>query len=278
MGSRSMAVFVETEDLRVLIDPGAGLDENRFGLSPHGLETWQLGKHWERIGLYAELADTVILTHYHPVHHGMDSLALYRGKQLFVKNPNRAISVDGRRNAFLFLEKIRGISGEVTYADGRTHEAGGTTLAFSESVPHGSHTHEDHVIQVAVRSQDRVFCFCADVHGFSDPASMDFVISQDPDFLYLDGPETYRLPEPDPKHVLRQSLERIDHVIRSTRIVRLLLDHHLLRDTAWKSRIEPLRDTVTRRSLILQTAAEYRGEDNRLLEANRRRLYEGETL
>ena len=39
-GVRSMATFVETDDLKVLIDPGVALAPVRYGLEPHPLE-WQ---------------------------------------------------------------------------------------------------------------------------------------------------------------------------------------------------------------------------------------------
>ena len=34
-GVRSMATFVETDDLKVLIDPGVALAPVRYGLEPH---------------------------------------------------------------------------------------------------------------------------------------------------------------------------------------------------------------------------------------------------
>ncbi|MDI6904455.1 MAG: hypothetical protein QMD13_03040 [Candidatus Bathyarchaeia archaeon] len=41
-GVRSMATFVETDDLRILIDPRVFLTPGSYGLEPHPLE-------WERL-------------------------------------------------------------------------------------------------------------------------------------------------------------------------------------------------------------------------------------
>jgi len=48
-GVRSMATFVETDDLKVLIDPGVALAPVRYGLGPHPLEWQRLDEAWEAI-------------------------------------------------------------------------------------------------------------------------------------------------------------------------------------------------------------------------------------
>jgi len=56
-GVRSMATFVETDDLRILIDPAASLAPIRYGFGPHPLERQRLDETWEAIRQYAETAD-----------------------------------------------------------------------------------------------------------------------------------------------------------------------------------------------------------------------------
>jgi hypothetical protein len=60
-----MATFVETDDLKVLIDPGVALAPVRYGLEPHPLEWQRLDDTWEAIKQYAENAEVLIVTHYH---------------------------------------------------------------------------------------------------------------------------------------------------------------------------------------------------------------------
>ena len=35
MGTRSMATYVETKDVKIFIDPGVALGPSRYGLPPH---------------------------------------------------------------------------------------------------------------------------------------------------------------------------------------------------------------------------------------------------
>ena len=71
-GVRSMATFVETDDLRILIDPGVALAPIRYGLEPHLLEWQRHDESWEEVKQYAENADVLIVTHDHYDHHDPD--------------------------------------------------------------------------------------------------------------------------------------------------------------------------------------------------------------
>ncbi len=52
-GVRSMATFVETDNLRILIDPGVSLAPIRYGLEPHPLEWERLNETWKTIKQYS---------------------------------------------------------------------------------------------------------------------------------------------------------------------------------------------------------------------------------
>ena len=68
-GVRSMCTYVETSDVKVLLDPGASLAPNRFGFSPHPKEHETMMKCRERISKSAEKAEVVTISHYHFNHH-----------------------------------------------------------------------------------------------------------------------------------------------------------------------------------------------------------------
>jgi predicted metallo-beta-lactamase superfamily hydrolase len=67
-GVRSMATYVETKDLKILIDPGVSLAPLRYGMEPHPLEWQRLDETWETIKRYAEESDVLVVTHYHYDH------------------------------------------------------------------------------------------------------------------------------------------------------------------------------------------------------------------
>ena len=159
MGVRSMATYVETADCRVLIDPAAALGPFRQGLTPHPVEEWCLKKHWQRIHLFAKSADTIIITHYHTAHFVSNILDLYRNKKLLLKNPNQKIDVNQRNLAFDFINKIRGIAGDVSYIDNRTMSFENTRFIFSPPVPHSVGASSDYFIQVVIDERGKRFYY-----------------------------------------------------------------------------------------------------------------------
>jgi predicted metallo-beta-lactamase superfamily hydrolase len=276
MGSRSMATFVETGDINLLIDPGANVGSYRYGLSPHPLETWCMKKHRERIQLYAASADVIIITHYHFDHFIPELAEMYQGKILLVKDPNKNINLKQRKRAFAFLQSLKKRPSEVRYIDGKEYDFGATRLFFSPPVPHGENDLKGHVIEVAVQKGERKFLFTSDVQGPCHDASMEFIFEQSPDILYLDGPVTYLQEHQDSQESLDQILQRLNILIEKTKLISIIIDHHLLRDIDWREKIEPLYKMASRKTIEIQTAAEYRGDENNLLEARRNQLYEND--
>lgn len=276
LGTRSMATWVETEDCKILIDPGVNLGAYRYGLSPHPLERWQLAKHRDRIHLFSESSDTIVITHYHFDHFSPDDLTLYEGKTLLLKNPNQKINVNQRNRAFDFLKRIKGLTHEISYIDGRTFTFGETTITFSAPVPHGSNQKAGFVVPASVQCRDEKFLITSDIQGFFFDDTVDFIIAQNPNLLYFDGPVTYLQDISHMEDVLVKTIENGMSIMERTNVRVVVVDHHLLRDVHWKKRIEPLMSYAQQKGIVIQTAAEYRGEQNNPLEARRNILYESD--
>lgn len=272
-----MATFVETTDCRILIDPGSGVGEYRYGLTPHPLERWCVSKHRERIRLFAEKADVVVITHYHLNHFSMDDVGLYRNKMLLLKNTNQKIDVNQRKRAFAFLKFVGSAPAEMSYVDGRTIRMGETRIVFSDPVPHGSGQHMETVIQAAVHEGEESFLFSSDVQGPCSEEPVDFILRQNPNILYLDGPATYMRRDSSLEEPLDRTLARMESIILKTKVHTVIMDHHLLRDAHWMDWIEPLFSMAHKRGIRLQTAAAFRGEADQLLEARRNQLYEDDS-
>ena len=277
MGVRSMATYVETKDCHVLIDPAAYLGPFRHGLAPHPMEEWCLKKHWQRIHLFAKSADTIIITHYHPAHFVSNILDLYKNKRLLLKNPNQNIDVNQRKLAFDFINKIRYIAAEVSYIDDRSMSNGDTRFIFSPPVFHNLGERNDYFVQVVFDEMGKRFYYSSDIQGPVLENIMDFILNQNPEFMYLDGPVTYIHDKTYTKELFQKTLKRMIRILEDTKVLKVILDHHLLRDLLWRDKIRPLFDLARRKGIIIQTAAEFRGEENNLLEARRRQLYEAES-
>jgi len=274
MGNRSMATFVETKDCKVLIDPGANVGEFRYGLKPHPLEYWSLEKHRERIKLFAQSADIIVITHYHFDHFMPDVPDIYREKILLLKNPNQKINTSQRKRAFEFLKNTKSLSREVSYVDGRTFSFGKTRIVFSPPFVHGADEKLGFVIQVVLQEGEESFLHSSDIQGPCRNGPVDFIIGQNPRLLYLDGPLTYLQGDTDLMESLEKTIQKMQTILEKTDVERVIIDHHLLRDIQWRDRIKPLFTFASSKGILIQTAAEYRGEENNLLEARRQQLYE----
>ncbi len=271
MGSRSMAVFVETLDCKILMDPGVSISPNRYGLAPHPFEKWCFQKHWERIQLFARLADILVITHYHSSHFMPNIKELYRNKILLMKNPNQKMDIRQRNLAFTFLKRMHGIPKEIVYVDDKTLLFGDTQIIFSPPVPHGLSKENGFVIQATVHEKDQTFLFSSDIQGSCRKEQLEYILSQNPLFLYLDGPVIQKSAVAE--ETLQKSLAHIIKIIEKTMVTTIIIDHHVLRELQWKHRMEPVFAVANRHHVQIQTAAEFRGEEDQLLEARRKELY-----
>ena len=68
LGVRSLATFVRTPDIKILLDAGASLGM-RSSLLPHPLEYRSLKETKERITKYSKKADFITISHYHLDHY-----------------------------------------------------------------------------------------------------------------------------------------------------------------------------------------------------------------
>jgi len=93
---------VETEDVSLLIDPGAAVMHPSFPLSFD--EKVTLVKKAEKaVSDAAKLVDVITISHYHYDHYLADQPSIYKDKLLLVKNPNQFINDSQRSRAEKFF-------------------------------------------------------------------------------------------------------------------------------------------------------------------------------
>jgi len=88
----------------------------------------------------------------------------------------------------------------------------------------------------------------------------------------VDGPMTH-MPEHYPQEHTKRSLAHLVRILRTTDVRTLILDHHILRDREWRSRIAPVFEAGKEHDVAVLTAAEFAGKPVDQLEANRDKLY-----
>jgi predicted metallo-beta-lactamase superfamily hydrolase len=272
-GVRSMATYVETKDLKILIDPGVSLAPLRYGMEPHPLEWQRLDETWETIKRYAEESDVLVVTHYHYDHHDPDYPDLYRGKTVFIKHPTQNINFSQKGRAAYFLETIKGLPGKLEIADGKSFTFGETTITFSKAVCHGTNPRLGYVTETCIKSGGEKFLHTSDVEGPSLDDQIAFILNEKPDILFVDGPMTYMLGYRYSFKSLEISNSNLIKAIRETSVHTLVLDHHFLRDINYKMRIKPVYEEAQKRGVKVMTAAEFSGRKIEMLEALRKELY-----
>ncbi|MEM3458864.1 MAG: MBL fold metallo-hydrolase [Candidatus Bathyarchaeia archaeon] len=273
LGVRSMATFIETDDLKILIDPGAALGPIRYGLPPHFLEWQKLDESWRKIKRQAKEADILMVTHYHYDHHDPDAPELYKNKMVFIKHPTENINLSQRERAALFLKAVREKPKKLEIADGKNFRIGKTQITFSKAVCHGTNPRLGYVTEVSIKSGNDRFLYTSDVEGPSLPEQIRFILKEKPAILFVDGPMTYMLGFRYSYKSLEISNNNLVKIIKKLSLDTLVLDHHFLRDLNYKLRIKPVYEAAEKCRVKVVTAAEFCGRKIEMLEALRKELY-----
>ena len=273
-GVRSSAFFIETADVKILIDPGVSLALSRSGLPPHPLEIRAMNERWRLIKDHAARADILVITHFHFDHFDPTEPIVFNNKVLLIKHPSETINASQRERARELVRSYRTLPRRVEFADDRVFEFGGTSLRFSPAVPHGPDTAVGWVIEASVREGNACFLYSSDIVGACRDEHMQFILSEEPDTLYLDGPFTYMLGQGFSLDDLRTSISNISRLLEMPKLKTLIIDHHLLRDGNWKDEVREVYAKAEGTGKKVVTMAGFLGSNDALLEARRGLLYE----
>ncbi len=285
-GVRSMCTLVETPDVVVLLDAGVSLCPYRFGLPPHLIEFQTIAKLRLKIAEAADKAEVVTVSHYHFDHHtpsfedwlvnwteaNVTAQQIYQGKTVLAKNPKEQINPSQRQRAWMF-EKTGGKHAKaLVAADGKTFTYGKTSLRFSEPVAHGSQDSGlGWVIMAVVEYVDERFMFAPDVQGPMTQLTLELILKADPTVIMVGGPPLYLEGSRVDTAQLERGLRNLERVAEAVPVV--IVEHHALRGEAWRQRLSGVFQQASEAGHSVLTAAEYAGNENCFLEAERRQLY-----
>lgn len=272
-GVRSMATFVETDDIAVLIDPSVSLAPSRYSLPPHPVEEQRMSETWDAIEEHASQSDVLVVTHYHYDHHDPAEPEIYYDKIVYLKHPKVKINRSQAERASYFLDKLKEIPESVDTADGKEFKHGSTIIKFSPPVYHGTNPKLGYVVEVSISCGGEKVVFTSDVEGPSVDDQVEFIIQENPDLLILDGPMTYMLGFRYSRKSLALAIENMNRIIKETSVKSILVEHHFMRDLKYKERIARVYESAAEKTVKVITAAEYLGREVELLEARRKELY-----
>ncbi|MHA1819823.1 MAG: hypothetical protein ACTSU2_15760 [Promethearchaeota archaeon] len=130
-GVRSFCIYLETDDLKILLDPGCALGPKREGRAPHPLEFFEQRRLTKKIIEYAKKADYIFISHFHHDHFKPDLednyciysthqifKELYSGKRIFIKNYQEKINANQKKRAIKFVKDIEELNEEMNSIDG----------------------------------------------------------------------------------------------------------------------------------------------------------------
>lgn len=286
LGVRSMCTFVETPCLRLLLDAGVSLAPSRFGLPPHPQEYGAIIRARNRIAEFSEKADIVTISHYHFDHHtpsfedwlcnwtdDKTASQVYEGNTVLAKNPLIDVNASQRRRGWIFKKTGGKHARKLEYADGKDFQFGNTKLKFSEPVFHGlQNTPLGWVIMIIVECQSERLLFASDVQGPMHDDTMQQILNAQPQILIISGPPTYLEGIYVNDRQIRRGLRNLETLVGNIPVT--IVDHHILRSTRWRESAEDVLETGRKAGNKVVTAAEYLDRDIKLLEANRKQLYE----
>jgi len=272
LGARSMATYVETKDVKIFIDPGVSVSPDRYSLPPHKVEIDRHRKLWDDIKKWVALSDIVIITHYHYDHHNPNEPEIFKNKDIFIKNPREFINESQKHRASYFLVQIEDYGRNVITADGMCYNFGSTKLTFSKPVFHGLSNRLGFVLMVMIEEESK-FIFSSDIQGPLNEEPVNFIVENQPETIFLDGPATYLLGSYYKKSDIDCATNYLKKIINESRVKNFIIDHHLLRDLNWQNFLNNLRNLNN--NSTVQSAARFRGEEEDLLEAKRKDFYEG---
>jgi len=287
LGVRSMCTYVETSDIKILLDAGVSLCPNRFGSPPHPIEFKAVNEARRKIADAAEKAEIVTLSHYHFDHHtpsyedwlcnwtAKDETArqIYEGKTVLIKNPKENINYSQRRRGWMFQKTGGKYAEKLEIADGKTFTFGkDTIIKFSKPVFHGPENSAlGWVLIATIEYGDEKFMFAPDVQGPMSTQTLEIIIREKPQLIMMGGPPLYLSKFKVDANQIQVGLENLEKVVKAVPCI--ILEHHILRDENWREKTKNVLDMAQKARRKILTAAEFLGKENAFLEAIRKRLF-----
>lgn len=285
IGVRSLCTHVTTPDVSILFDPSAGLAK-RFGLEPHPLEYEALETALADTTALARESDVLSISHYHYDHarptytnyrynfsSREDTIRMFEGKRVLVKDYRDNINPSQRRRAYYFRKHVADAVEDLIWTDGKEFRFGDTTVTYTEPLPHGpDETPLGYVVATCVQYDTSKVVFAPDIQGPSNKRSLAHLLFLEPDVMIVGGPPIYL-----PKHLFgddARSTALLCLVALANNVGVLVVDHHLMRSAGWNDWLKPVKNTAVEMGNDVLSMAEFEGDDINCLEANRKRLYE----
>ncbi|MCX8094893.1 MAG: MBL fold metallo-hydrolase [Caldisericia bacterium] len=262
LGVRSTSIFVETLDLKILIDPGFSIPKLKNSYPPTPYE-FRVGDNIKKIiKEKIDISDLIIITHYHLDHFSFYE-DYYKDKIVFIKDPVNFISDNQKERAKKLLDILEKNSKYYRIANGEII-FNKTKIKFSEIFPHGLDENMGGVISILIDDGEK-FLYTSDISGFSSENSEYFVIKEFPDILIFDGPVL---------EVLDKAIYNTEKILNETNIKIFIMEHHPYRELDYKEKLKDYFLIFKKNGKPILNYASFLNKEENLLEAERKIFYE----
>jgi predicted metallo-beta-lactamase superfamily hydrolase len=279
LGVRSMSLFVETPDTRILFDAGVSLGPHRYGLPPHPEEFRALNLHRERVAEFAEKAEIVTISHYHRDHFTPPYASLYEcterdtffevysGKTILAKSQESNINHSQKLRARALVKALEEskAGARLVYLDNNSFKAGDTLISGFLAM-HGDERLGWVLCFKLYVAGEPILAFMPDVQGPVSDEALQVLLGEGFRVAVIGGPPTYLTRESGDNRV-KKGLENLSKALRVNRVN--VLSHHILRDPDWRGVLEEYAPGAE-----VKLYSEIAGFEFTPLEAYRNLLYE----
>ena len=150
---------------------------------------------------------------------------------------------------------------KVRWADGRDFRFGKIKISFTRPLFHGiEYARVGWVIATVLAYEDEKIIHASDLEGPVIEDQAEWIVSEKPNVLILDGPSTYLIPYMLNLINLQRAIENTCRVIRETETELIIYDHHLLREPKFRERVGKVYEVAKEENRRVLTAAEYLGK------------------
>jgi len=287
LGVRSMCTYVETPDIKILLDAGVSLGPNRYGFPPHPEEYRAIKERRNLMLEVAEKTDVVTVSHYHFDHHTPSytdwasnwssaeiAERIYGGKMVFAKSYKSKINPSQRRRGWMFARTSGKRASKLEFADGRSFMFGETAMRFSSPVFHGENSELGWVLMTTIEHEDEKMLFAPDIQGPMHGGTLELILAEKPQLAIVGGPPSYLSDFRVSPEKIESAMKNLESIAKQVPVS--VLDHHLLRDENWRATAQRVFDVAADIGHKAVTAAEYLDEKNSMLESRRKTLFETE--
>lgn len=145
------------------------------------------------------------------------------------------------------------------FADGKTFRFGTTKIRFMKPMFHGiEFSRVGWVIPIVIEKESVKILYTSDLNGPIIEDYAEWIIKENPDVLFIDGPATYMIPYTLNMINFRRSVENLKRIIRNVKAKYIFLDHHLTRDIRFRVRLKEVYELARKEKKII-TFSEFHG-------------------